>query len=127
MERILVIHDGPGSQQTVRQFLEPAGYDVTIAAFDQIAMESISATKARLVILDVYLPGKSTQDLCRHIRDNFEHLSILVLSPITHVEEVVLFLELGADGYITKPFDPLEFIARVRVAMRHREDYSHSS
>jgi len=59
----------------------------------------------------------------RQIRNKSENVSILVLSPITHVEEVVLFLKLGADGYITKPFNPLEFMARVRAAMRRRGNF----
>jgi len=123
VERILVIYDDPGLQRTVRQILEPAGYDVTIAASDQIATDVIRTTNAGLVILDVCPPSKSTQDLCRQIRNKSENVSILVLSPITHVEEVVLFLKLGADGYITKPFNPLEFMARVRAAMRRRGNF----
>ena len=118
MERILVIYDDPGSKQTVRQILEPAGYEVTIAASDQIAMDLIRATEAGLVILDVCLPSKSSQDLCHQIRSKSGNVSLLVLSPITDVEEVVLFLKLGADGYITKPFSPSELMARIRAAMR---------
>jgi len=118
VERILVIYDDPGSKQTVRQILEPAGYEVTIAASDQIAMDLIRATEAGLVILDVCLPSKSSQDLCHQIRSKSGNVSLLVLSPITDVEEVVLFLKLGADGYITKPFSPSELMARIRAAMR---------
>jgi len=102
----------------VRQILEPAGYEVTIAASDQIAMDLIRATEAGLVILDVCLPSKSSQDLCHQIRSKSGNVSLLVLSPITDVEEVVLFLKLGADGYITKPFSPSELMARIRAAMR---------
>jgi DNA-binding response OmpR family regulator len=120
VERILVIYDDPRSQQTVRRILEPAGYDVTIAASDQIAMDVTRTTMAGLVILDVCLPSKATQDLCRQIRNKSKNVSILVLSAIGDVEEVVQFLKLGADGYITKPFNPLEFIARVRAAILRR-------
>jgi two-component system alkaline phosphatase synthesis response regulator PhoP len=123
VERILVIYDDSRSQQTVRRILEQAGYDVAIAASDQIAMDVFRATKAGLVILDVCLPGKPTQDLCKQIRDKLENVSILVLSPIGDVEDVVLLLKLGADDYIAKPFNPLEFTARIRAAMRRRENY----
>ena len=118
MERILVIYDDPGSKQTVRQILEPAGYEVTIAAYDQNAMNLNRATEAGLVILDVCLPSKSSQDLCHQIRSKSGNVSLLVPSPITDVEEAVLFLKLGADGYITKPFSPWELMARIRAAMR---------
>jgi DNA-binding response OmpR family regulator len=127
VERILVIYDDPRSRETVRQILESAGYDVTIAAFDQIATDNIHTSKAELVILDVCLPSKSTQDLCRQIRGKSEHVSILVLSPFTDIEEVVLFLKLGADGYITKPFNPSEFIARIGATLRRRGNDYHSS
>jgi DNA-binding response OmpR family regulator len=62
-------------------------------------------------------------DLRRQIRNESENVAILVLSPITRVEEVVLFLKLGADGYITKPFNPFEFIARIQAAMQRRGNY----
>lgn len=120
MERILVVYDDSTSQQVVSRILEQAGYDVDIAASDQVAMDVFRTPKAGLVILDVCLSGKSTQDLCRQIRDKSENVSILVLSPIGDVEEVVLLLKLGADDYIAKPFNPLEFTARIGATMRRR-------
>jgi len=119
VETILVIYDGPQSQWTVRQILEPAGYRVIIATSGPIARDVFRTTKPGLVILDICLPGKSGQDLCRQIRSESKSVSVLVLSAIGNVAEVVRLLELGADGYITKPFSPCEFLARVRVAMRH--------
>ena len=123
MERILVINDDPGSQQAMRRVLGGAGYDATIVPSDQIVMDVIRATKAGLVLLDVSLPGRSTQDICRQIREKFKNVPILVLSAISDVEEVILLLKIGADDYIIKPFDPLEFLARIRAAMRRRENY----
>ena len=123
MERNLVINDDPGSQQAMRRVLGGAGYDATIVPSDQIVMDVIRATKAGLVLLDVSLPGRSTQDICRQIREKFKNVPILVLSAISDVEEVILLLKIGADDYIIKPFDPLEFLARIRAAMRRRENY----
>jgi DNA-binding response OmpR family regulator len=120
VERILVVYDDSRSQQAVRRILEQAGYDVDIAAFDQISTDVFRTPTTGLVILDVCLAGKSTQDLCRKIRDKSENASILVLSPIGDVEEVVLLLKLGADDCIAKPFNSLEFTARIRAAMRRR-------
>jgi DNA-binding response OmpR family regulator len=119
MERILVIYDDPRSEQTVRRILEPAGYGVITVPFGPIAMGVFQKTKPGLVVLDVCQPGKSSQDLCRRIRVNSESVPLLVLSAVGDVPDVVLLLALGADGYITKPFSPDEFLARVRVAMRH--------
>lgn len=120
VERVLVIHDNPRSQPTVRGILEGAGYDVSIAAFDQIKTDAFPTAKVKLVILDVGVPGKSTRDACCQIRATSKDVSILVLSAINDVEEVVQALKIGADDYITKPFDHMEFLARIRSAMsRH--------
>jgi two-component system response regulator MtrA len=123
VERILVINDDPGSQQAMRRVLEGAGYNATIVPSDRMAMDAIRTTKAGLVILDVSPPAKSTRDICRQIRDKSKNVPILVLSAINDVEEVILLLKIGADDYIIKPFNPLEFLARIRAAMRHREVY----
>ena len=119
MEKILVIYDDPRSEQTVRRILEPAGYDVITVPLTPIAPGVIQKTNPGLVVIDVCRPGKPSQDLCRRIRVNSESVPLLVLSDGGGVADVVLLLTLGADGYITKPFSPDEFMARVRAAMRH--------
>jgi DNA-binding response OmpR family regulator len=119
VEKILVIYDDPRSEQTVRRILEPAGYDVITVPLAPIALGVFHKTNPGLVVLDVCRPGKSSQDLCRRIRVNSESVPLLVLSDAGSVADVVLLLTLGADGYITKPFSPDEFMARVRAAIRH--------
>jgi DNA-binding response OmpR family regulator len=121
VETILVIYDDPRSQSTVRvrRILEPAGYDVIAAVSGHKAMNVLRTRKPALVVLDTCMPGRSGQDLCRQIRRESKNVPLLVLSAIRDVAAVVLLLELGADGYITEPFSPCEFLARVRVAMRH--------
>lgn len=114
-----MIYDDLQSPSTVRQILEPAGYSVIIATAGPTALDAFRTAKPALVILDVCLPGWSGRDLCRRIRSESRNVPLLVLSAIADVAEVVRLLELGADGYITKPFIPCEFLARVRVATRH--------
>jgi len=119
--RILVIYDDPESERTVRRILESAGYDVIAApCCGPSAMDVFHNTNPGLVVLDVCLPRKSGQDLCRQIRGNSESVPLLVLSAVRDVADVILLLELGADGYMTKPFSPWEFLARVRAVMRTR-------
>jgi DNA-binding response OmpR family regulator len=118
----LVIDDDPKTQQAVRRTLEPAGYDVVSATDGGIAMDIFRATVPGLVILDLHLPGKSGQDLCREIRGESRSVIILVLSAISDGKDKVLLLELGADDYVTKPFSPRELLARVRAAMRRLRD-----
>ncbi len=83
-------------------------------------MDVFHNTNPGLVVLDVCLPRKSDQDPCRQIRGNSESVPLLVLSAVRDVADVALLLELGADGYMTKPFSPWEFLARVRAVIRTR-------
>lgn len=118
MERILVIYDDPGSQWTVCRILRPANYEVITVAHGHFAIDIFRATKPGLVILDICLPGKAGQDLCRQVRNESRNVPLFVLSSTSDVANVVQLLDLGADDYITKPFSPYEFLARVRGVMR---------
>jgi len=118
MERILVIEDDLAVQRALRRTFELAGYDVMAAADGAVAMETFRAMLPDIVILDLRLPGKSGQDICREIKREAANLPILVLSATTDVLDKVLLLELGADDYVTKPFSPRELLARVRAAFR---------
>jgi len=102
----------------VREILEPAEYSVDAHAHGPIAMEIFRATTPELVLLDVSLPGKWVQNVCREIRAT-STVPLIVLSAIGDLTEVISLLELGADDYITKPFSPWEFLTRVRTSMRH--------
>jgi len=81
-------------------------------------METFRATLPRIVVLDLRLPGKSGQDICREIKREASNVPILVLSAASDVLDKVLLLELGADDYVTKPFSPRELLARVRATFR---------
>jgi DNA-binding response OmpR family regulator len=118
MEKILVIEDDGAVQRALRRTFESAGFDVSIASDGATAMETFRSTMPRLVILDLRLPGKSGQDLCREIKHECSSVPILVLSAASDVLDKVLLLELGADDYVTKPFSPRELLARVRAALR---------
>jgi two-component system, OmpR family, alkaline phosphatase synthesis response regulator PhoP len=118
MERIMVIEDDPAVQRALRRTFESAGFDVTVAADGNGAMETFRAFSPRIVILDLRLPGKSGQDVCREIKRESANVPILVLSAASDVLDKVLLLELGADDYVTKPFSPRELLARVRAALR---------
>ena len=118
MERILVIYDDPGSQWTVFRILRPANYDVITVAYGSFTVDVFRTTKPGLVVLDVCQPMRSGQDLCRQIRSESGNIPLFVLSDTRDVSGVVLLLHLGADDYITKPFSPSEFLARVRGVMR---------
>ncbi len=118
MERILVIEDDLAVQRALRRAFESAGFEVSMVSDGAAAMETFRATLPRVVVLDLRLPGKSGQDICREIKKECAHVPILVLSAASDVLDKVLLLELGADDYVTKPFSPRELLARVRAAVR---------
>jgi two-component system, OmpR family, alkaline phosphatase synthesis response regulator PhoP len=118
MEKILVIEDDLAVQRALRRTFESAGFEVSIAPDGGVAMDVFRTTMPRIVILDLRLPGKSGQDLCREIKQECSNVPILVLSAASDVLDKVLLLELGADDYVTKPFSPRELLARVRAAVR---------
>src|SRR6202142_3884761 len=118
MEKILVIEDDPAGQRALRRMFEFAGFEVSVAPDGGSAMDVFRETMPRIVILDLRLPGKSGQDLCREIKQESSNVPILVLSAASDVLDKVLLLELGADDYVTKPFSPRELLARVRAALR---------
>ena len=118
MEKILVIEDDLAVQRALQRTFESAGFEVAIASDGAVAMETFRNTMPRVVILDLRLPGKTGQDLCREIKHESSNVPILVLSAASDVLDKVLLLELGADDYVTKPFSPRELLARVRAAVR---------
>ena len=115
MQRILVIHDDPGSRRALDEILVPAGYDVVSVAYPPVAiMDAFLLTKPALVVLDIGLSGqKPVEDLCRQLRRESKEVPIFVLGSTSEVADRVSLLDLGADDYITKPFDSMEFLARV--------------
>jgi DNA-binding response OmpR family regulator len=118
MEKVLAIEDDPAVQRALRRTFESAGFSVTIAPDGGSAMDVFRASSPQVVILDLRLPGRSGQDICREIKRQAPSVPILVLSAASDVVDKVLLLELGADDYVTKPFSPRELLARVRAAVR---------
>jgi len=118
VEKILVIYDDPGSVKTLCGILELGDYNVIALAAGPLALKVLRATNPGLVVLDVLLPVQSSQNTCREIRNESEHVPLFVLSASRDVEDVVQLLGVGADDCITKPFNIQEFLARVRAALR---------
>jgi DNA-binding response OmpR family regulator len=117
-ERVLIIEDDHAVQKALRRLFESEGYAVDIAADGIDGLKLFRANSPSALVLDLRLPGKSGQDICREIKASVPAFPIVVLSAKTDVSDKVLLLELGADDYVTKPFSPRELLARVRAAMR---------
>ena len=122
--RILVVDDEPKIAQIVSVYLERDGYRVVRATDGKEALEVARAGSLALVILDVMLPELSGWDVCRELRRDprTTDLPIIMLTARDDVADRIVGLELGADDYVVKPFEPKELIARVRAVLRRWSD-----
>ncbi len=122
-KKILVVDDEKDIVDLIAYNLEKEGYAVLRAYDGEKAVTSIKADKPHLIILDLMLPGIRGLDVCRIIRQNkeTESLPIIMLTARTEDVDKILGLEMGADDYITKPFNVKELIARVRAVLRRSE------
>lgn len=118
---ILVVDDEPGMRRLVSRTLSLEGYRVEAAANGQQMDRALSQKSVNLVLLDLKLPGEDGFSLARKIRSQSD-VPIIILTGQDELIDKVVGLEIGADDYITKPFDGRELVARVRAVLRrHRQ------
>lgn len=122
-ETVLVVDDDREIVKILRGYLEQAGYRVLTAYQGEAAMHIIQHDHPDLVVLDLMLPDKDGWDITRAVRGNRALASIPILMLTARVDDTdkIVGLELGADDYITKPFNAREIVARVRAMLRRRE------
>ena len=114
---ILIVDDDRDIRDLLQEFFNKRGLRASVAA-DGDAMEAVlRRNPVDLVILDVMLPGRSGLELCREIRAR-QATPIIMLTAVNETTDRVVGLELGADDYVPKPFDPRELLARVRAVLR---------
>jgi len=117
MTTILVVDDEPNIQELARIYLEKEGFKVERASSGTEALDRIDRDKPALMILDLMLPDVDGFDVCRQVRKTSD-MPILMLTARRDDIDKILGLELGADDYITKPFNPRELAARVKAVLR---------
>src|SRR5215831_12126126 len=122
--RILLIEDEPGLIVTLTDRLRSEGYDVFSAADGKTGFEKAASEKFDLVILDIMLPGKNGYDVARDLRQKGIATPILMLTAKGETIDKVLGLKLGADDYLTKPFEVMELLARVEALLRRAPSYA---
>jgi DNA-binding response OmpR family regulator len=118
--RILVVDDDPKIVELVRLYLEKDGYRVLVAYDGLEALDLARQKRPDLILLDLLLPGMDGLDVCRIIQAESE-IPIIMLTAKTTDEDKLRGLELGADDYVTKPFNPREVMARVRAVLRRTD------
>ena len=116
--RILLVEDDPGVQLTVSDLLAGEGYSVDTAADGDSGLAKALRGEFNLVVLDVMLPRKNGHEVCRELRQRGIDVAILMLTAKSQVVDRVVGLKLGADDYLSKPFDPAELLARVEALLR---------
>ena len=114
---IMVVDDDENIAQLVRLYLEKEGFEVVSFSRGDSALTAFKSNPPALLLLDIMLPGMDGWQVCRAIRQ-ISSIPIIMLSAKDETFDKVLGLELGADDYITKPFDPKELIARVKAVLR---------
>ena len=115
--RILVVEDEPSIREVVSLYLRRAGYQVTVVADGQAALESLSAQLPDLVVLDLMLPGVDGLEITRWLRERGD-TPIIMLTARREEQDRIAGLEMGADDYVVKPFSPQELVSRARAVLR---------
>jgi DNA-binding response OmpR family regulator len=121
MARVLVVEDEPAIAFALEADLRSEGHGVSIATSGDQAVDLARSEGFDLILLDVMLPGKDGFEVCRELRRGGCRSAIIVLTARAHDAEKVLGLELGADDYVTKPFNPRELRARIKAVLRRTD------
>ena len=121
--RLLMIEDDSRLAQMVVDYLGQSGFSVTHAANGESGLEQLPMVQPELVILDLMMPGIDGLEVCRRIRalpNENARVPVLMLTAKGDPMDRIIGLELGADDYLPKPFEPRELLARVRAVLRRR-------
>ncbi|MTV39697.1 response regulator [Duganella radicis] len=124
VDRILLVEDDPRLAEMLTEYLTQAGFRVTHAPTGNAAMEHIAAAEIDAVILDLMLPDMDGLDVCRKLRATSD-VPVLMLTARGDAIDRIVGLEIGADDYLPKPFEPRELLARLRAILRRRVDLRH--
>lgn len=116
--RILLVEDEPGLVLTLTDLLSAEGYDVETASDGASGLAKARENRFDLIILDVMLPRMSGFDVCKELRQGGTDVAILMLTARSQLVDRVVGLKLGADDYLTKPFEPSELLARAEALLR---------
>jgi two-component system, OmpR family, alkaline phosphatase synthesis response regulator PhoP len=124
MKKILLIEDDTGLVFTLTDRLLAAGYEVSTALDGTTGLQQALRNTADCIILDVMLPEKNGFDICRELRQKAVFTPILMLTARGQTDDKVMGLKLGADDYLTKPFETAELLARLEALTRRAEQNS---
>ncbi len=114
---VIVVDDNNDIRDTVREYLEHHGYKVSVAESGSALRRVLERKTVDLIILDVMMPGEDGISLCKEVRASRD-IPIIFLTAMSEDADRIIGLELGADDYLVKPFNPRELLARIRAVLR---------
>jgi len=115
--RLLLVDDEPGLREPLAAYLARQGFAVTEAASAAEARARLGESTPHLVLLDIMMPGEDGLSLCRHLAET-RAIPTILLTARGEATDRIVGLEIGADDYVTKPFEPRELVARIRSVLR---------
>lgn len=118
MKHILIVDDDPEIRSLLRRYLEGQGFRVSVAADRRECESRVADGRPDLIVLDVMLPDGSGLDICRSLHEHRPELRIILLTALKEDVDRIVGLELGADDYLGKPFNPRELVARIKAVLR---------
>lgn len=118
--KVLVVEDEDSIRRFIKLNLKMAGYEVIEADSGERALDLFNSSFPDVVVLDLMLPGIDGLEVCRHIRNTAPESLIIMLTAKGQDTDKIMGLELGADDYMVKPFNPFELIARIKAMLRRR-------
>lgn len=121
-QRILVVDDDPEIRKLLARYIESQGFRVLLAASCRELRDKLATNAVDLIVLDVMLPDGSGLEVCRDLRAQRSSVPIILLTALKEDVDRIIGLEIGADDYLGKPFNPRELIARARAVLRRRAE-----
>src|ERR1700722_11611431 len=119
--RLLVVDDDDTNRKLVGKALEFEGYQVTLAESGVMALQVLNDWHPHLVLLDVNMPGLNGLETLAKLHARDEYVSVMFVSANSRTEDIVRGLDCGADDYVTKPFEVMGLLARVRAQLRIKD------
>ena len=122
MKKILIIEDDTKIRRILQLELKHEGYEVVVVENGEKGIEKFKTEYFDLILLDLMMPKMSGEEVCKIIRE-YSQIPIIILTAKDQILTKVSLLDMGADDYITKPFEIEELLARMRVALRNKKEY----
>ena len=121
---ILVVDDEPDVREVLEEYLTAHGYGAIGAENAAAAKRLVAEQPIDLALVDIHMPGEDGLSLARHLRERYARIAVVMLTSAATVVDRIVGLEMGADDYIPKPFDPREVLARIKSVLRRTSSAS---